>query len=404
MKTTLFNYIEVQKIRRFEQVLFKAILRTLSLAILLFPNLLKADCPNDSVRLNACLYLHKEFVKNINREFPTSAQGTTVIYNKHGNININTWTEKKVKINITIVVNSTEQAEAEKVLNQINVNFVSTNGYIKAETMIGDVKGAYLKDFKVNYEVWMPADNQLDLSNKYGNTSLGNLNGNLIANVKFGDLRTGKLLADANLKTENCQAVIGSVQNIYGWINNGGIVLDNAKMVQMETERSTCIFRRVEDLRLTSRFDKIDVGIAGNLRLNIKFGSVNVISTRYMFLTSCNTACKIENLDTQLDADLQFGSLELVKVSAGFDKIVLSGLNTMINVGSSGLSFCYEINGTNTNLNLRPSSPNMATSSASKTVKINNINGCFSRQGCLGDTNTRSKIVAKMKEGGLVIK
>jgi hypothetical protein len=46
----------------------------------------------------------------------------------------------------------------------------------------------------------------------------------------------------------------------------------------------------------------------------------------------------------------------------------------------------------------------MATSSASKTVKINNINGCFSRQGCLGDTNTRSKIVAKMKEGGLVIK
>lgn len=404
MKTTLFNYIEVQKIRRFEQVLFKAILRTLSLAILLFPNLLKADCPNDSVSLNACLYLHKEFVKNINREFPTSAQGTTVIYNKHGNININTWTEKKVKINITIVVNSTEQAEAEKVLNQINVNFVSTNGYIKAETMIGDVKGAYLKDFKVNYEVWMPADNQLDLSNKYGNTSLGNLNGNLIANVKFGDLRTGKLLADANLKTENCQAVIGSVQNIYGWINNGGIVLDNAKMVQMETERSTCIFRRVEDLRLTSRFDKIDVGIAGNLRLNIKFGSVNVISTRYMFLTSCNTACKIENLDTQLDADLQFGSLELVKVSAGFDKIVLSGLNTMINVGSSGLSFCYEINGTNTNLNLRPSSPNMATSSASKTVKINNINGCFSRQGCLGDTNTRSKIVAKMKEGGLVIK
>lgn len=404
MKTTLFNYIEVQKIRRFEQVLFKAILCTLSLAILLFPNLLKADCPNDSVSLNACLYLHKEFVKNINREFPTSAQGTTVIYNKHGNININTWTEKKVKINITIVVNSTEQAEAEKVLNQINVNFVSTNGYIKAETMIGDVKGAYLKDFKVNYEVWMPADNQLDLSNKYGNTSLGNLNGNLIANVKFGDLRTGKLLADANLKTENCQAVIGSVQNIYGWINNGGIVLDNAKMVQMETERSTCIFRRVEDLRLTSRFDKIDVGIAGNLRLNIKFGSVNVISTRYMFLTSCNTACKIENLDTQLDADLQFGSLELVKVSAGFDKIVLSGLNTMINVGSSGLSFCYEINGTNTNLNLRPSSPNMATSSASKTVKINNINGCFSRQGCLGDTNTRSKIVAKMKEGGLVIK
>ncbi|MEY3240411.1 MAG: hypothetical protein RIR11_1849 [Bacteroidota bacterium] len=404
MKTTLFNYIEVQKIRRFEQVLFKAILRTLSLAILLFPNLLKADCPNDSVCLNACLYLHKEFVKNINREFPTSAQGTTVIYNKHGNININTWTEKKVKINITIVVNSTEQAEAEKVLNQINVNFVSTNGYIKAETMIGDVKGAYLKDFKVNYEVWMPADNQLDLSNKYGNTSLGNLNGNLIANVKFGDLRTGKLLADANLKTENCQAVIGSVQNIYGWINNGGIVLDNAKMVQMETERSTCIFRRVEDLRLTSRFDKIDVGIAGNLRLNIKFGSVNVMSTRYMFLTSCNTACKIENLDTQLDADLQFGSLELIKVSAGFDKIVLSGLNTMINVGSSGLSFCYEINGTNTNLNLRPSSPNMATSSASKTVKINNINGCFSRQGCLGDTNTRSKIVAKMKEGGLVIK
>ena len=404
MKTTLFNMTRAQKIGGSGYIILKTILQTLSLAILLLPNVLKADCPKDTVCLKSCICLHKEFVKNINREFPTSAQGTTVIYNKHGNININTWTEKKVKINITIVVNSAEQAEAEKVLNQINVNFVNTNGYIKAETMIGDIKGTYLQDFKVNYEVWMPTDNQLDISNKYGNTALGNLNGNLIANVKFGDLRTGKLLADANLKTENCQAVIGSVQNIYGWINNGGIVLDNAKMVQMETERSTCTFRRVEDLRLTSRFDKIDVGVAGNLRLNIKFGSANVISTRYMFLTSCNAACKIENLDTQLDADLQFGSLELVKVSAGFDKIVLSGLNTLINVGSSGLSFCYEIDGTNTNLNLRPSTPSIAGSATSKTVKINNINGCFSRQGCLGDTNTRSKIVAKMKEGGLVIK
>jgi hypothetical protein len=404
MKTTLFNMTRAQKIGGSGYMIFKTILQTLSLAILLLPNVLKADCPKDTVCLKSCICFHKEFVKNINREFPTSAQGTTVIYNKHGNININTWTEKKVKINITIVVNSAEQAEAEKVLSQINVNFVNTNGYIKAETMIGDIKGAYLQDFKVNYEVWMPTDNQLDISNKYGNTALGNLNGNLIANVKFGDLRTGKLLADANLKTENCQAVIGSVQNIYGWINNGGIVLDNAKMVQMETERSTCTFRRVEDLRLTSRFDKIDVGVAGNMRLNIKFGSANVMSTRYMFLTSCNAACKIENLDTQLDADLQFGSLELVKVSAGFDKIVLSGLNTLINVGSSGLSFCYEIDGTNTNLNLRPSHSSLASSATSKTVKINNINGCFSRQGCLGDTNSRSKIVAKMKEGGLVIK
>jgi hypothetical protein len=404
MKTTLFNMTRAQKIGGRGYIILKTILHTLSLAILLLPNVLKADCPKDTVCLKSCICFHKEFVKNINREFPTSAQGTTVIYNKHGNININTWTEKKVKINITIVVNSAEQAEAEKVLSQINVNFVNTNGYIKAETMIGDIKGAYLQDFKVNYEVWMPTDNQLDISNKYGNTALGNLNGNLIANVKFGDLRIGKLLADANLKTENCQAVIGSVQNIYGWINNGGIVLDNAKMVQMETERSTCTFRRVEDLRLTSRFDKIDVGVAGNMRLNIKFGSANVMSTRYMFLTSCNAACKIENLDTQLDADLQFGSLELVKVSAGFDKIVLSGLNTLINVGSSGLSFCYEIDGTNTNLNLRPSHSSLASSATSKTVKINNINGCFSRQGCLGDTNSRSKIVAKMKEGGLVIK
>ena len=404
MKTTLFNYILEKKVRKSHNTILKTILHTLSLAILLIPNVLSADSLKDTVRLNPCLCLHKEFVKNINREFPTSAQGTTVIYNKHGNVNINTWAEKKVKINIVITVNSTEQAEAEKVLSQINVNFVNTKGYIKAETIIGDVKGAYLQDFKVNYEVWMPADNQLDISNKYGNTALGNLNGNLIANVKFGDLRTGKLLADANLKTENCQAVIGSVQNIYGWINNGGLVLDNAKMVQMETERSTCTFRRVEDLRLTSRFDKIDVGVAGNLRLNIKFGSVNVLSARYMFLTSCNTACKIENLDTQLDADLQFGSLELTKVSAGFDKIVLSGLNTLINIGTSDLSFCYEINGSNTNLNLRPSSPSLASNANSKTVKINNINGCFTRQGCLGDTNTRSKIVAKMKEGGLVIK
>ena len=87
-----------------------------------------ADCPS------------QEFSRTINREFNTTADGMTALYNKYGTVNVKTWQNNAVKIDITIVVNAGSQREADKIFDRIKVNFANAVGYVKAETMIENYK------------------------------------------------------------------------------------------------------------------------------------------------------------------------------------------------------------------------------------------------------------------------
>ena len=64
----------------------------------------------------------QEFIKTINREFSTAQEGTTALYNKYGKVNVNTWQNNSVKIEITIMVNTNSQREADKTFDRIQVN------------------------------------------------------------------------------------------------------------------------------------------------------------------------------------------------------------------------------------------------------------------------------------------
>lgn len=170
----------------------------------------------------------QEFSKKINREFGISATGTTAIYNKYGKVNINTWSNNSVKIDIIIIVNTNDQRAADRTFERIKINFLSTADYVKAETVIeSETKtatwlGSTSQDFKINYEVWMPIGNQLDLKNKYGNAFVANLNGKLSAEIKYGDLRTEAINNDADLSIGYGKASMVKVRNLTGYVSYGG--------------------------------------------------------------------------------------------------------------------------------------------------------------------------------------
>jgi hypothetical protein len=357
----------------------------------------------------------REFVKTITRDFKTSANGTTAIYNRHGDINIRTWSENRVKIDINIVVNAYNQKEAEKAMGQINANFTNTNGYIKAETMIGNLNnwgGSYYdwvdksekkcQDYRISYEVWIPADNQLDLQNKYGASFVSNINGKLSADIWYGDLRVENVRSDVNIKIEGGNATLGSVKNLYGQVASGGIVIENAADIQMDIRNSECTFRRAGNIRLTSKYDNLAFGNIENLRLQTKYSEVNVLSARTAFITAQYTDAKISNIGLQLDADFQNGDLVVEKLNAGFDLVNLIGNAANVVISRApGISYKYLINGNNTQMVLA----NTGTGNKAYSKNASNGNSGFVKEGMIGnDGNTRSTLKARMTYGSITLK
>ena len=62
-----------------------------------------------------------EFTKNINKEFNISANGDVSLANKYGKVDLKTWSQNKVKIDITITVDARNQSNADDIFERIKI-------------------------------------------------------------------------------------------------------------------------------------------------------------------------------------------------------------------------------------------------------------------------------------------
>ncbi len=346
----------------------------------------------------------QEFTKNINREFGTVADGTTALYNKYGKVTVNTWQNNSVKIDITIVVNASDQRSADKVFNRINVNFTNTAGYVKAETVISPenkgwmdwVDGNTCQDFKINYAVWMPISNQLDLKNKYGDSYVSQLNGKLLAEIKYGDLRTENINNHCELSLGYGKANMNSMQNLSGQVSYGELTLTTARDIELDTKYSDVNFQQAGDVRLVSKYDDFTIGNVASLRLQTKYSDVILKSAQSIFITTQYTDLKIGSIITLVDADMNYGVLVVENLNRNFNEVRLNGKYTDFKVEvERGAAFRFDAEGSYTDLK----TPSGAT------VQNKNQHGSWETvKGFVGEENAKGLVKAKLTYGDFVLK
>ncbi len=343
----------------------------------------------------------QEFTKKINREFTTTANGMTALYNKYGKVHVNTWDKTSVKIDITIVVNANNQRDADKIFERINVNFTNTAGYVKAETMVNtDGKswrpGNSCQDFKINYEVWMPIGNQLDLKNKYGNSYVGNLNGKLTADIRYGDLRTETVNNDVNLSVDYGKASMAKVRNLSGNLGYSGLVLTEAGNVQLDCKYSELQIDKASSMRVTSKYDDFNLGDIQDLRVQTKYANLRVKNAGAAFFTAQYTDVKIMNVSGTVDADLTYGSLKVGALARNFSEAKIVGKYTDVQMNvENGVAFRFDAEGTHADFK----TPSGAT------IKHRDDQGSRSSiAGFVGDANAPRLVTARLTYGDFVLK
>ena len=344
----------------------------------------------------------QEFSKNITREFATNANGMTALYNKYGAVNVKTWPNNSVKIDITIRVNAASQSAADKMFDRIQVNFANTTGYVKAETMIQSKTGWWeegntCQDFKINYEVWMPPGNQLDLKNKYGNSYVAAITGKLTAEIKYGDLRTEALTGDVDLNLGYGKAYIAGANNLYGQVSYGEVNLTAAKGdIQMDTKYSELHFDKSNALRLTSKYDDLTLGDIQDLRVQTKYSDITAQRVGALYITAQYTDLKMAVVTTSADLDLCYGSLKIASLGREFADVNVVGKYADVYVATERTArYKFKIEGSHTDIS-RPSGASIRRSEKSS--------GCETLEGNVGDANARGTVKGKMQYGSFVLK
>ncbi len=350
----------------------------------------------------------KEFTKNIHREFDQLPNGTTALYNKYGKVDVKTWGENKVKIDVNIIVNANSQADADKMFGRINVDFFNSSGYVKAETRLeegssnsGGWWGALTswsgsstcQDFKINYDVYLPAGNSIDLKNKYGDSFLAAIEGKLTAEIKYGDLRSEGVRNDLALDLGYGKANFVNAVNVSGSISYGEVSVGECRDITLDTKYSDMDFSRANDLNLTSKYDDYKIGAVHNLKANTKYADWKVTSAHNVDLTSQYTDLALGWLGTSGDFDMSYGSVKLDQLDKGFSELTIDGSYTDFVIGAKGAGFRLDASGNYADIKY-PGSMNVQ--------RFDESGSHTSVSGSMGDG--KGSIKAKLNYGEMVIK
>jgi len=275
----------------------------------------------------------QEFSKTIIKEFSLNATGTVNLKNKYGKVNVKTWEKNRVKIDITIVVKARSESAAQEVFDRIHIDFANDNNFVKAETVIESSKSSFFNwgwsstrsEFQINYEVYMPVNGSLELSNKYGDANVEAIGGKARVEIKYGNFRLEGVEGDLGIALGYGHGTVVKARDVDADIAYGNINFNDVHDVNMETKYSKIIMDRAADLNAESRYDHFNLGDIHRFNCQSRYGNVEIGDAESVVAVGKYTDFKIDRLGDNGDFDLQYGGLVVDNLTKGFSNVILTG-------------------------------------------------------------------------------
>lgn len=321
--------------------------------------------------------------KTLKKEFSVNATAGLTVDNSYGNIDIVTWTENRIVIEVLIRTNGNDEDRVQEKLDNIDVEFSGSASLVVAKTIFKDRKNSSWSwwgknnnnvHMEINYTIKMPISNSVDLNNDYGGITLNELKGNAKINCDYGQINIGKLMAENNYL--NFDYTKNSTINYMksGKINAdySGFTLDKVDYLELNADYTNSEVNEVESINYNCDYGKLRIGkvskligrgdyiplrievLTGSLNVNTDYGSVTVermkSSVKDVTINSDYAGIKLyfdSDASFNFYIDLSYANLngeedlEILKTSKDYTSKTYSGFygkkdsGTMININSN---------------------------------------------------------------------
>lgn len=278
-----------------------------------------------------------EKTKTIKKSFNVNVNAELKVDNSYGNLDIVTWNENRIDIEVIITVEGDNEEKVMKKLDEITVDFESSSNMVSAKTIFNKNKSkswwnwnsGNSSSMSVNYVIKMPMTNSVDLENDYGSITLDKLEGRAKINCDYGKITTKELMASNNVLnfdyTQNCY---------FEYINGGtidadysGFTIAKAKNITLSADYTKSKFEVAEDITYDCDYGSFTADKANNITGNGDYLTV-VLGDIYKSVT--------------IDAD--YGSIKIKRMTANAGNITINSDYVGINIGyDTGYHFNFDI-------------------------------------------------------------
>lgn len=264
--------------------------------------------------------------KSIKKEYSVSADALLKVSNSYGNLNITSWNENRIVIEVSIKVNGNNEDKVQEKLEEITVEFEASNSMVSARTIFDNNKSSWNWNWgnnnnvnmQIDYNIKVPIKNSVHLNNDYGSIILDRIDGHAKISCDYGRLEIGELHGRNNELNFDYTS-----KSTIGYINSGkisadysGFTIDKAGSLEINADYTNSTIKTMDNLSYSCDYGKIDIGSVNNLEGNGDY--INV---------------KAETVRGNVMINADYGGIQIGQMTADAGNISINSDYTGIKIG-----------------------------------------------------------------------
>ncbi|MFT5862068.1 MAG: hypothetical protein ACI828_000714 [Flavobacteriales bacterium] len=275
--------------------------------------------------------------KTVKKEFNVNSDAQLLIKSSYGNINMVSWNEHRIVIEVHIKTNGNNEEKVQDKLDDITVLFDGTDSFVSAKTSFNNGKNrSWWNNWKnsnvnmeVHYTVKVPVTNSIDISNDYGGITLNRIEGNAKISCDYGKLTLGELMAEDNYLNFDY-----TKNSTIGYMRSGRINADY----------SGFILEKGGNIELNADYSKSEFGAVENLNYICDYGSVIAGTTKDITGRGDYLSAKLGTVHGNVNINADYGSIRIEEMSEKAGNVVIQSDYTGIKMGyNANYNFTFNI-------------------------------------------------------------
>lgn len=275
--------------------------------------------------------------KTIKKDFKVNPDAVLKVNNSYGNLNITSWNEDRVLIEVHIKTNGNNEEKVQRKLEEITVDFENSSSMVSASTQFdrgGKSWGwSWGKNnnvnMQVNYTIKLPIKNSVNLKNDYGSIILDRIDGHAKISCDYGRLEIGELRGRNNQLNFDYT----SKSNI-GYMNSG----------EINADYSGFTIKKAGDLFINADYTNATVQQMENLRYSCDYGNLEVGEARDINGDGDYINVKLGRIHGNATIKANYGSVKIAEMARDAGNLSINSDYTGIKIGyDAAYSFDFEI-------------------------------------------------------------
>ncbi|RNC88583.1 MAG: hypothetical protein ED555_13185 [Allomuricauda sp.] len=275
--------------------------------------------------------------KTIKKEYDVNSDALFKVKNSYGNLNITSWNENKVMIEVHIKTNGNNESRVQERLNEIDVDFENSASLVSAYTRFGNKNNNWSwwgkknnVNVQVNYTIKLPVKNSVNLNNDYGNIYLDRVDGHAKINCDYGKIEVGELRGRNNELRFDYTS-----RSTFEYVNSAEIIADYSGFT----------IEKAGDLTVRADYTNGVIYEMGNLDYSSDYGSMEVKSVNNVRGNGDYIGIKLGKVSGNVDVSADYGSLKIAEMTADAGNLNVKTDYTGIRIGyNPDYYFDFEIN------------------------------------------------------------